>query len=308
VDYAAAGDRVVEVIDRTNCLLYELWAFDYTDPKSPKAGQGVVFDMLAGDHQRPYFNTSASVSGMPLLPGLIRKEELDSGVINHPIAMTLGNYPPGGNSWCTHTFTDMATHHQYCRGTFGGSFRSNQLPFGAKLRLKASFDASSFPSQAQVVVAALKKYGAINVDGGNAGDIEGTTNTSYSQPSTAYMYSNFGITASDWEVPTTGTVYCDPVYPCGAQPPTGALPTIGKFTATSSVGPGAPVTLAWTGITNVTTRLRFVSPEAGPVVTNSTVVTPASTTTYTLMVENAFGRATRRVTVKVPTVASGRLP
>ncbi len=40
------------------------------------------------------------------------------------------------------------------------------MPYGARFRLKSSFDASTLSTGAQVVVAALKKYGMILSDGG----------------------------------------------------------------------------------------------------------------------------------------------
>jgi hypothetical protein len=41
------------------------------------------------------------------------------------------------------------------------------LPFGAKLRLKSSFDISSYPPHLQIVLTALKKYGLILADIGS---------------------------------------------------------------------------------------------------------------------------------------------
>ena len=41
------------------------------------------------------------------------------------------------------------------------------MPMGLRLRLKASFDVSSYTGQARVVLNALKKYGMIVADNGS---------------------------------------------------------------------------------------------------------------------------------------------
>ena len=79
--------------------------------------------------------------------------------------------------------------------------------------------------------------------------------------------------------------------------PTGPNPTINSFTATSSNGPGQPVTLSW----NVTNGEYFiVSPSVGAMRGTSVVVNPTVTTTYTLYATNQYGRSTAQVTVTVP--------
>ena len=45
---------------------------------------------------------------------------------------------------------------------------ANLLPMGARLRLKASIDASSFPPSVRAIVVALKRYGMILADNGGA--------------------------------------------------------------------------------------------------------------------------------------------
>ena len=41
------------------------------------------------------------------------------------------------------------------------------LPFGARIRLKASFDISTYPAKVQVILRAMKKYGLILADIGS---------------------------------------------------------------------------------------------------------------------------------------------
>ena len=87
-----------------------------------------------------------------------------------------------------------------------------------------------------------------------------------------------------------------PLYTPG-NVPTGPNPTINSFTATSSGGPGQPVTLSW----NVTNgEYNIVSPAVGAIRGTGVIVTPRVTTTYTLYATNKYGRSTAQVTVIVP--------
>ena len=52
----------------------------------------------------------------------------------------------------------------------------NALPFGAKLRLKASYDISTFPAHIKVILTAMKKYGLILADIGSDRYITGAPN------------------------------------------------------------------------------------------------------------------------------------
>ena len=104
-------------------------------------------------------------------------------------------------------------------------------------------------------------------------------------------YSSSQITASNFEVVALGTVYTD------ANVPTGPSPTISSFSANpSTVTAGSPVTLSWS-VSNSTYNI--IDPQVGPVRGTSIVVTPSSTTTYTLYTTNQFGRSTAPVTVTV---------
>ena len=294
VNYAVDGDKHVIVIDKDACLLYEMWNVNYQQGKM-LVGTAGVYDLLAGDHQRPYFKTGGgSVSGVPTFAGAMRYEEILSGEIKHAIAFTALNFN------ASVSFTGMASHHQFR----GGDYDPNTPPFGVKLRLRSDFDISAYTPENQVVLRALKKYGMVLIDGGLAIDLYSTADKRWDYASTLQMLSTLFLTNSgDFQVLQTGPVYCDPQYHCGAQPPVGPLPVISSLTASAAaVKPGGAVTLQW-NVSGVPSRIRFVTPEIGPVVTDSVVVRPLKTTTYTLMVQNENGRATQTVTVVV--TASG---
>src|SRR5262249_8811033 len=82
------GDRHVLVVDSGNCTLYELY---YATPQSDgswDAGSGANY-VLTSNALRPADWTSADAAGLPILPGLVRYDEVASGAINHALRFTV---------------------------------------------------------------------------------------------------------------------------------------------------------------------------------------------------------------------------
>jgi hypothetical protein len=146
------GDRHVLVVDTAACRLYELYrAFPNADG-SWNAGSGAAFD-LNSNALRPETWTSADAAGLPIFPGLIRYDEVQSGAINHAIRFTVQRSQRG--------YIHPATHFA------SSSSDPNLPPMGLRVRLKASFDISGYPRDAQVILTAMKKYGLIVADNGS---------------------------------------------------------------------------------------------------------------------------------------------
>jgi hypothetical protein len=267
-----SGDRHVLVLDSSNCWLYELYS-SYPNAASWNAASAAVWDLTA-DEQRPYTWTSADAAGLPILPGLARYDEVAAGQINHALRFTLQSSRAA--------FVLPATHW--------AANSSNALapPMGMRLRLKASFDISSFSAANQVILSALKKYGMIMADNGSSMYISGAPDDRWNNSD---LHNLGGVTAADFEV-----IQMNPIY-TAANVPSGASPTISSFSASSqSVSAGTPVTLSW----NVTgASYLVVSPDSGAVRGTSVTVTPSQSTTYTLYATNAFGRTTATVNISV---------
>jgi hypothetical protein len=159
---------------------------------------------------------------------------------------------------------------------------------GLRLRLKAGFDISGFPADDQVILTALKKFGMILADNGSAIFISGAPDNRWNNTDLNLLKT---ITASDFEVVSTGTVFTP------ANVPTGPSPTVSSFTANpTTVAAGQSTALSWS-VSN--SEYNIIDPQVGPVRGSSVVVTPAATTTYTLYTTNQFGRTTASVTVTV---------
>lgn len=93
------SDRHVLVADKNTCWLYEVWEGAYNGQWS--ANNSAVWD-LENYENRPYTWTSADAAGLPILPGLVRYDEVSAGAINHALRFTVPN------TWAA--FVSPATH------------------------------------------------------------------------------------------------------------------------------------------------------------------------------------------------------
>ena len=149
---SSSGDRHVILVDRSRCRLYELYsAYPQNGGRSWKAGSGAIWNLRSNRMRRRGF-TSADAAGLPILPGLVRPEEVRRGRIDHALRITVPR--------SRRAFVYPARH-------FASDDPDPNLPaMGQRLRLKRSFDTSRFPRQSRVVLRALKRYGAIVADNG----------------------------------------------------------------------------------------------------------------------------------------------
>jgi hypothetical protein len=141
------GDRHVLVVRQGDCRLFELFAAQ-REGAGWTAGSGAVFD-LRSNALRPDGWTSADAAGLPILPGLARRDEADAGAIRHALRITVPR--------TSDAYIHPATH----AAPSGGP---QDPPMGLRLRLKAGYDISFLQGQARAVAQALKTYGALVAD------------------------------------------------------------------------------------------------------------------------------------------------
>ncbi|THU35889.1 hypothetical protein FAM09_21080 [Niastella caeni] len=147
------GDKHVIAVDKENRILYELYNATVNNNRW-EASSGAIFD-LKTNALRTEGWTSADAAGLPIFPGLVRYDEIVKGEIDHPIRFTLTkpNVKPAYIAPARHLVNST-----------GGQY---SLPFGARIRLKSSFDISSYSATNQVILKAMKKYGLILADIGS---------------------------------------------------------------------------------------------------------------------------------------------
>jgi hypothetical protein len=155
------SDRHVLVVDRSNCMLYEFWqAFKDQTGTGWTMANGAKFDLKANTYRADGW-TSADAAGLPIFPGLVKYEEVASGVIEHAVRFTVDNSQRG--------WIHPARHK-------AGKNDPTFPPMGLRLRLKESYDISNVTGQSKIILQALKKYGMIIADNGSSWFISGTSN------------------------------------------------------------------------------------------------------------------------------------
>jgi hypothetical protein len=268
-----SGDRHVLVLDNSNCWLYELYSSYPQVDGSWNAGSAAVWDLL-NDEQRPWTWTSADAAGLSIFAGLARYDEVASGQIKHALRFTLQD--------SRDAFVPPASH------SAANSSNSMAAPMGMRLRLKSTFDISSYSATNQVILTALQQFGMIMADNGSSMYISGAPDDRWDNSD---LHNLGNVTASDFEV-----ILMNPIY-TSSDFPQGLAPTIGSFTANPSTSSsGEQVTLSWS-VTGASYLI--VSPQIGAVRGTSVAVAPTQTTSYTLDATNQFGRTTATVTVTV---------
>jgi hypothetical protein len=174
------GDRHVLLLDRDACKLYELYDATRTG-SSWHAGSGAIWN-LRSNHLRPNGWTSADAAGLPILPGLVRYDEVAAGAIDHALRFTA---------------SQTAARHIWPARHDAGSGGADLPPMGLRVRLKASFDISHFGPQARVVLQALKTYGMILADNGSPWYISGASNPHFDDDD---LHALGKVTGGDFEI------------------------------------------------------------------------------------------------------------
>jgi hypothetical protein len=179
-----SSDHHLLIVDRTACTLYEL----YDVRKSANrwhAGSGAFWNLHSNALRHDSW-TSADAAGLPILPGLVRYDEVAHGVINHALRFT-----------APHT---RSAHIYPARHDAGGGANLALPPMGLRIRLKSSVDISTFPPDDRVILTALKRYGMILADNGSPWFISGASDGRFNDD-TLHLLNR--ITGADLEVVDT---------------------------------------------------------------------------------------------------------
>jgi hypothetical protein len=201
----SSGDRHVLVLDCAAGKLYELFAAYPNPDGSWAAGSGAVFGVFSNS-LRPSSWTSADAAGLPILPGLVRYDQVNAGEIAHALRFTA---PQTRN-----TFIWPARHQ-------ASSLSGTQYPpMGQRFRLKASVDTSGFGPNVQIILRALKKYGMFLADNGSSWFLSGAPDPRWNDDELHQLSLLHG---SDFEAVDESSLMIDP-NSAQARPPTPAQP------------------------------------------------------------------------------------
>jgi hypothetical protein len=182
------SDKHILMIDKSACKLYELFAARKTSSGAWRAGSGAVWD-LDSNKLRPAGWTSADAAGLPILPGLVRYDEVAAGAILHALRFTA---------------PETRNRYVYPARHEASDITSSAYPaMGLRVRLKASVDISRFPRQSRVLLTALKRYGMILADNGSPWYVTGAPNKDWNDDDLHELHQ---ISGSDFEVVDTSSL------------------------------------------------------------------------------------------------------
>lgn len=154
------SDRHAIMLDESDCTVYELFDARW-NVGDPTAGSGAIFHLEgpAANDLRPAGWTSADAAGLSIFAGLLRHDEVEAGLVDHAIRMTVA---------CTFDAYVWPARHA------AGTNDRRCPPMGARFRLRSGFPLQGFSADAKVVLRAMKRYGLIVADNGSDWYFQGT--------------------------------------------------------------------------------------------------------------------------------------
>jgi hypothetical protein len=152
------GDHHAMVVQTQSCRLYEAYDTSYSNG-TLSAYSGAHWRLTRKFKPLPPGNPSSMASGLSLFAGMVRWEDYESGSIAHAL-----NWDGIAHTVAQYLFVDPASDTD--RLTFYGT-SPYQMPYGARLRLQASFSTQGWGPQATMVANAMKTYGVYLADTGS---------------------------------------------------------------------------------------------------------------------------------------------
>ncbi len=156
---SGSTDRHAMYVDPRSCSFYEVYKHHFTPQlcgtKTCTATSGVSYPWSS--YTLPTLTTQAS--NLIFHPLLIRLAELKAGAINHALSFTESQY------------SLHALSYWPANSVLGCKSCGNGPPYGARFRLKPSFDISTFSPNAQVILRALQQYGMFLTDASVGGAV-----------------------------------------------------------------------------------------------------------------------------------------
>jgi hypothetical protein len=144
------GDRHAIVLDPINGKLYEFFQMQQT-LHGWQATQASIFD-LRSNQPRPVGWTSADAAGLPIFPAVVRYDEIERGVIDHALRVTIRK--------SRRAYVAPASH-------YASRHNDPDLPrMGERFRLRSDFDTRGFSRPVRIILNALKTHGMLVADNG----------------------------------------------------------------------------------------------------------------------------------------------
>lgn len=154
------NDHHMIVLNRQTCQIYETYQDGNHNSACPSCTAQSGWTYASNSYKQPGGGTT-DAAGLPLEALTLHLAEIRSGAVTHALRF----------SACAGCISN--SHAWPATSSTGG--QAGAAPMGARFRLRASYDISSFPAAAQVVLKGLQQYGAFLADIGTSGNITAST-------------------------------------------------------------------------------------------------------------------------------------
>jgi hypothetical protein len=191
------SDAHAIVLQRQACTVYELYDAAFAgDTVAAYSGARWRLD-------RPFEplapgNPSAMASGLSLYAGIARWEEVARGEVDHAL------------NWAAPAGTVSQWHFvRPASDTDGLAYKGSsgyQLPYGARLRLRASFDTSRFGPQSAAIARAMKTYGIYLADTARTNELYNAMSDGYNKWDARDLAALESIHLTDFDVLALGPI------------------------------------------------------------------------------------------------------
>ena len=183
----SSGDRHVLVLRQGDCTLFELYNTERS-ASGFRVSSSAIWNLRV-NHTRPPGWTSADAGGLPILPGLLKYEEVAANRLHHALRFTVPQV--------RRAYVAPASH---C----GPHDNASLPPYGTRVRLKAGFSLAPYSGDALVILTAMKRYGLMLADQGSAWYVTGTSDPRW-EDALDQLREN-GVSGGDFEVVESGAV------------------------------------------------------------------------------------------------------
>jgi len=190
------SDHHILVTDTTANMLYELYDASF-DGSRWSAGSGAIWDLNSNNLRKRDW-TSADLAGLPILPGLVRFDEVAAGRINHALRFCAFNTAEGYIWPARHPVPDLT----------GTDHTLSAPPMGARFRLKASYVIPSDVSPSvRIILQAMKEYGIVLADQGSEWYVSGCPDERWNNEELHWLDDN--LAGAEFEAVDTSVLMID---------------------------------------------------------------------------------------------------
>lgn len=191
------NDHHLLMLNPDSCTFYESYQDNVPNVDNCSdctAASGLTYSSASYATVNPQGGVDAA--GLPLAPLTVHLDEIESGSVRHAMRFT--------------TCAGCISQTVLWPAVTSTGWASSGAPMGARFRLKASFDISSYPPAARTVLTALKQYGMFLADIGLQGDITFSSDVTRDTTVMNELAAINGLSSDEFEVVDESSLMLSP--------------------------------------------------------------------------------------------------